>query len=272
MGQGVVMDAWREAEAYEPYAGRWSRCVAREFLSWLDVPTRLAWLDVGCGTGALTHAILASCAPRLLVSLDRSPAYLAAARAQAPAGSARFLVGDAQDLPLASSRFDLAVSGLVLNFVPRPESMVAEMARLVRSRGVVALYVWDYADRMELMRHFWDAAVELEPAALQFDEGRRFPVCRPAPLRELFERCGLTDVDVRAVDVPTLFRDFDEYWSPFLGGQGPAPGYAVSLSEQDRSRLRERIRSRLPRTADGSIRLVARAWAVRARVAAASAV
>ncbi len=150
--------------------------------------------------------------------------------------------------------------------------MVAEMARLVRSRGVVALYVWDYADRMELMRHFWDAAIELEPAASHLDEGRRFPLCRPAPLRELFERCGLTDVGVRAVDVPTQFRDFDDYWSPFLGGQGPAPGYAVSLSEQDRSRLRERIRIRLPRRADGSIRLVARAWAVRARVAAASVV
>ena len=131
---------------------------------------------------------------------------------------------------------------------------------------VVAVYVWDYADKMELMRYFWDAAVSLDPKALDLDEGRRFPVCAPAPLADLFADGGLPEIEVRAIDIPTRFRDFDDYWSPFLGGQAPAPGYCMSLSEQRRAALRELIRSRLPVAKDGSISLIARAWAVRARV------
>jgi hypothetical protein len=117
---------------------------------------------------------------------------------------------------------------------------------------------------MELMRRFWDAAVALDPAARELDEGRRFgAICRPESLTDLFRNAGLRRVETRSVDVPTLFRDFDDYWTPFLGGQGPAPGYAVSLSEDRRAALRERIRADLPIAADGSIPLIARAWAVR---------
>src|SRR5207253_393238 len=96
---------------------------------------------------------------------------------------------------------------------------------------------------MQLMRRFWDAAVALDPDALELDEGRRFPSARPAPLVELFESAGVTDVRVLAIDVPTVFKDFDDYWSPFLGGQAPAPGYCMSLSEERRAALRERIPS-----------------------------
>ena len=133
--------------------------------------------------------------------------------------------------------------------------------------GVVAAYVWDYADRMQLMRYFWDAAVALDPAAAELDEGVRFPICRPERLEALWRAAGLTEVSSRAIDVPTTFPDFDDYWSPFLGGQAPAPGYAMSLDEGRRATLRERIRSMLPIEQDGSIRLIARAWAIRGRAA-----
>jgi hypothetical protein len=118
-----------------------------------------------------------------------------------------------------------------------------------------------------MMRHFWDAAVTLAPAASALDEGRRFPLCRPEPLATLFRDAGLGEIGVRAFDVPTVFRDFDDYWTPFLGGQAPAPGYCMSLTEEGRAALRERIRSRLPIRHDGSIALIARAWAVRGRAA-----
>jgi hypothetical protein len=117
---------------------------------------------------------------------------------------------------------------------------------------------------MEVMRRVWDAAVALDPAAGELDEGRRFgAVCRPEALTDLFRGAGLRRVETRAVDVPTVFRDFDDCWTPFLGGQGPAPGYAVGLSAERREALRERIHSGLPVAADGSISLSARAWAVR---------
>ncbi len=262
-------DVWASGDAYEPYVGRWSRLVARELLRWLALPPGGRWLDVGCGTGAVTQTILDLAAPGRVDAVDRSDAYVAHARAHVADPRAHFAVDDAQALAVEAGAYDAAVSGLVLNFVPEPARMVVAMARAVRPGGAVALYVWDYAGEMQLMRVFWDAAVALDPAARELDEGVRFPVCRPEPLRALFAGTGLTAVETRAIDVPTVFRDFDDYWTPFLGGQAPAPGYCLSLPEPRRAALRERIRATLPVRPDGSIALVARAWAVRGRRAAA---
>ena len=258
-------DVWAAGDRYESYVGRWSRLVARAFVDWLAVPEAKDWLDVGCGTGALTQTILEQARPRSVQGVDPSPGFLEHAKARVRDGRARFDVGDARSLPLDTAAVDAAVSGLVLNFVPEPPRAVADMRRVVRPGGVVAAYVWDYAGKMELMRYFWDAALALDPAAAPLDEGRRFPICRPEPLAALFAQAGLHDVDVRAIDVPTRFRDFDDYWSPFLGGQGPAPGYAMSLGDARRDALRDHLRSRLAIQPDGAIHLIARAWAVRGR-------
>jgi SAM-dependent methyltransferase len=257
--------SWASGSAYEPYVGRWSRLVAREFLAWLGAMPGGRWLDAGCGTGALTEAVLDVASPRRVVSLDASEAYVGHAAAMIRDARAGFAVADARRLPVRDAAFDAVVSGLMLNFLPAPEQGVAEMARVVRPGGGVAAYVWDYAGEMQLMRHFWDTAAALDPVARDLDEGRRFPICRPDPLVSLFRDVGLEDVEVRAIDVPTVFRDFDDYWTPFLGGQGPAPEYAASLTEERRTALRERIRARLPVASDGSIALMARAWAVRGR-------
>lgn len=262
---GERKDVWAAGKLYEPYVGRWSRLVAKEFLAWLEVPAQRDWLDVGCGTGALTETIIRMAEPRSVKGIDASDGFIQHAKAHVADPRATFETADAQSLPLDSGSRDAAVSGLVLNFVPQPERAVAEMARVVRSGAVVAAYLWDYAGKMELMRYFWDAAVALDPAALDLDEGRRFPLCQPAALTELFMGAGLREVEVRAIDVPTRFRDFDDYWTPFLGGQGPAPGYAMSLSEERRVALRDRIRANLPIARDGSIDLIARAWGVRGR-------
>lgn len=259
------MSIWAVGDAYEPYVGRWSRLVARDLLAWLAVPPGARWLDVGCGTGALSATILALATPGAVTGVDQSEGYVAYAREHVAEARASFQVGDAQRLPFDGASFDSVASGLVLNFLPQPGRGVAEMARVARPGGTVAAYVWDYAGQMQMMRHFWEAAGELDPAARDLDEGRRFPLCKPEPLERLFRGAGLDEVAVRPIDVPSDFRDFDDYWSPFLGGQGPAPGYAMSLSEERRAALRERIRAGLPTAADGSIHLVARAWAVRGR-------
>jgi hypothetical protein len=120
---------------------------------------------------------------------------------------------------------------------------------------------------MDLVRYFWDAAIELDAGAAKFDEGVRFPLCRPDALEKLFASAGLEEVEVKPIDIPTPFANFDDYWQPFLGGQGLAPAYAMSLDETARARLRDRTRERLPTTAKGSISLTARAWAARASVA-----
>jgi SAM-dependent methyltransferase len=255
--------AWAAGDAYEPYVGRWSRPVARQFLRWLDMPAGLRWLDVGCGTGALSETILEAASPASVQGADLSANYVEYARARITDPRAGFGVCDAASLSYVNNAFDVAVSGLALNFVPDPSAAASEMARVTRGGGTVAVYVWDYAGGMQLMRHFWDAAAELDPSAAALDEGRRFPICQPEPLVRLFREAGLTSVESRAIDVPTVFESFDDYWSPFLGGQGPAPGYAMSLGEDRRAELRELLRSRLPVSDGGRIKLTASAWAVK---------
>ncbi len=263
MSTSSQAEVWAHGDAYESYVGRWSRVVAREFLAWLSILPDGSWLDIGCGTGALSQTILQLAAPREVQGIDQSVAYIENARSRIGDPHAHFAVGSAEALPVKDSDCDAVVSGFALNFIPRPQQAVNEMTRVARSDGVVAAYVWDYAGKMQLMRHFWNAAAALDPAASELDEGRRFPICRLAPLEELFQQAGLRQVAVQSIDISTDFRDFDDYWRPFLGGQGPAPGYAMSLSEERRAVLRDRIRDALPFALDGSIPLVARAWAVR---------
>ena len=217
------------------------------------------------GPGALSAAIIERADPASVVGVDPSAGLRRGGGRRVDDARVAFVVGDAAALPVAGGSADAVVSGLVLNFIPDLALALREMTRVGRPRATVAAYVWDYAGRMEPLRRFWDAAVALDPAATTVDEGVRFPICAPDPLRRAFEDAGLTEVAVEAIEVPTVFRDFDDYWTPFLSGVGPAPGYAMSLGDDARAALRERLRSTLPTAPDGSIHLVARAWAVRGR-------
>jgi SAM-dependent methyltransferase len=244
--------------------GRWSRLVAREFLAWLDLGPQLRWLDVGCGTGELSRAILTTTEPAEVVGVDPSEGFVSHARQLTP--GARFEVADARELPFDARAFDAVVSALALHFIPDTQRGLAEMTRVAKAGGTVAAYVWDYADGMQMLRLFWDAVDSLDPAAAVLNEGRRFPLCQPEPLRQAFLEAGLRDVAGRAIEVATHFRDFDDYWNPFLGGQGAAPSYVMALGERDRAEVRDQLERTLPRTPGGEIHLVARAWAIRGRV------
>lgn len=262
MDHRQVSDTWERGSPYERYVGRWSRQVAPLFLSWLRIPRGQRWVDVGCGTGALCAAILDHCSPSSVAGVEPSEGFLKTARENL-ADRAVLHQGSATVIPLDDSSIDVVVSGLVLNFVPDQRAALAEMARVTGSGGTIGAYVWDYGGKMELMRYFWDAAVELNPNAAKLDEGIRFPLCRPETLRELFASAGLDGVEVTEIDIATPFASFEDYWQPFLGGQGPAPAHAMSLDEVARARLRDRLRERIPVQADGSISLTARAWAIR---------
>ncbi|SDJ17341.1 Methyltransferase domain-containing protein [Lentzea albidocapillata subsp. violacea] len=246
---------WGLGDAYERYVGRWSRPVAAEFLRWLDVPPGRTWLDVGCGTGALTEAVLAHTRPAAVTGVDPSEGFLQRARDRVP--DARFAIGDATDLGERTA--DVVVSGLVLTFVPDAAQAVGEFARVA---PCVGSYVWDYASGMQMMRLFWDAAKDVDPAAAAHDEGLRFSAVSGAePLRALWTGAGLRAVEVTGIVVPTVFRDFADFWEPFLGGTGAAPAYAAKLPPEQRDAIRDLLRSRLP--ARGPIELTAKAWAVR---------
>jgi SAM-dependent methyltransferase len=253
---------WQSGDAYEAYIGRWSRRIAETFVRQLDVPASRRWLDVGCGTGALTSAILTAADPAEVAGVDPSEGFLETARESVTDPRASFEVADARSLPFPDDRFDVAVSGLVLNFVPDPAAAAAEIARVTVPGGLAAAYLWDLAEGMELIRFFWDTATELDPGVAELHEGRQFPLCRPEPFGRLWTEAGFAAVSVGEIKIPTVFRDFDDYWQPFLGAQGPGPAYLATLPEARRNQIRELLRSRLPTNPDGSIPLTARAWVV----------
>lgn len=260
---GTASNAFNDAIAYERYVGRWSRVVAKPFLAWLGVAPGGRWLDVGAGTGILTQAILDHAAPATVVAVDLSDQYLAYARTAVPDGRVEFVTGDAGALALDGPAFDAAVSGLLLNFVPSPRDAALGLAAAVKPGGTAASYVWDYGDRMQMMRHFWDAAIAVDEAAEAFRAAARYDICDPDALRALFESAGLSSVEVTPIDVVTPFASFDDYWLPFLGAQGSVAKYLRSREEAQREAIRERLLVDLPIGSDGTIPLSARAWAVK---------
>ncbi|WP_329003009.1 methyltransferase domain-containing protein [Kribbella sp. NBC_00709] len=250
------MSEWSSGGIYESYVGRWSRLVAAEFIDWLEQPAGLRWLDVGCGTGALTSTILRTADPSAVLGVDPSDGFVEYARQTVHDERASFDVRSAAELP--DGPFDVVVSGLVLNFVPE---RVEALRRMREIGSTVAVYVWDYAGDMQLMRYFFDTMLALRPQDRDQDEGARFSFCTAEGLEGLFREAGYADVRTRAIVVPTVFTSFDDYWQPFLGGTGVAPAYLRSLDPADQDAMRDGVRERLPIEADGSIRLTARAWA-----------
>lgn len=210
--------------------------------------------------------ILAACEPSQVLGIDSSEVFLRSATANVADLRVSFRQGNAQAIAEPDDSFDMAVSGLVLNFLPDKDAAIREMARIVRPSGTVALYVWDYAGHMQVMRTFFDVATALDQKAAEYDDGVKAPICRPKPLMEILTRWGLENVELRAIDIPAAFDSFDDYWAPFLGGTGSAPKYCASLDETARVRLRQEVQRRLPTGPDGDILLSIRAWAAKGRV------
>ena len=257
-----MQDSWQSGDPYEYYMGRWSKLVAEKFVDWLSPRTGLHWLDVGCGSRALSEAIVNRRNPVSVVAIDQSEGFVRTSM-QRLGDKASCKVGNALSLPLDDATIDVAVSGLVLNFIPDPEKALLEMHRVTKKGGTIAAYTWDYAGKMEFLTYFWDAAVELNQAASALHEGRRFPDSNAEQLTKTFNHVGISGIEATALEIVTHFTDFNDYWKPFLGGQGPAPSYVAKLDEPERSRLRETLAQRLPVNEDGSILLSARAWAAK---------
>ena len=260
-------DRWAAGSTYEDFMGRWSRRLAPRFVEWLRLPGGMHWMDVGCGTGALTSAICRQADPASVIGCDPSEAFIAYARSHFPDARASFVVAGAGGLPPRANGYGSASSLLALNFFPDAAAAVGEMRALTAPGGAVSACVWDYGDGMEFLRRFWDAAAAVDPAARQLDEGERFPLCRPEALADLFRGGGLGDVRCEPIEIPTEFAGFEDYWRPFLGGTGPAPSYVASLDADRRTALARTLEQTLPRGPRGSIALTSRAWAVRGTVA-----
>jgi SAM-dependent methyltransferase len=259
------MDQWTSGAQYDQWMGRWSRLVAQEFLNWLELPAGLRWLDVCCGSGVITEAIVERNVPATVVGVDASPEQISFARQHHAYPEVRFETADAMALPFPDSSFDVAVCGLGLNFLPSPSGALEEFRRVTKPGGAIAVYVWDYAHGATFLRQFWDAAIAIDGEAATSDQAYRFPMCTPEGLHSLFEQAKLEGLTSHALDVTTRFTSFDDYWEPLLTRQGSAPGYLAARDQQTQTAIRERLKTVLPANPQGAIELPARAWAMRAR-------
>jgi SAM-dependent methyltransferase len=261
-------DIFAESDAYERFMGRWSRRLAPLLVKFSAVAGRDSMLDVGSGAGALAFALAEAIPSVRVTGVDPSGAYVRHAQARTPSDRVRFLVGDAQALGFPNATYDKTLSLLVMNFIPDSAKALREMIRVTRPGGIVAASVWDYGEGMEMLRVFWDEAVALDSTVAARDE-RNMPLCRRGELAALWRANGLQQVEEQPIAVELSFSSFDDYWRPFLGGQGPAGAYAASLTEPRRAALEARLRGRLLGTRqDGPFTLRARAWAVKGVVPA----
>jgi SAM-dependent methyltransferase len=256
-------DPWLNGFAYERFMGRWSNLIAQNFLKWLAVGTACSWLDVGCGTGSLTKIILETQQPKGITAIDSSSEFISHAQRLITNPLVHLKVGLAQSLELESNSIDAVVSGLVLNFVPQPDAAISEMLRVAKPGGKIGVFLWDYAKGLQMLRYFWDAAVELDNKAKEFDEGIMFPLCQEGQLEFLLRKVGLKQVEAAPIEVETVFQNFDDYWQPFLSNVGPASRYTTALDQKDRQKLEDKLRISLPIDKNGSISIVARAWAAK---------
>lgn len=258
---------WQQGgDIYTQLMGRWSRSLSPLLIDFAGIDDGDRVLDVGCGTGSLSLALLEHGPNVRVAGIDASGPYVQFAQQQIASPRATLEQGDAQFLSFADDTFDKSVSLLVLNFVPDPGKAVGEMRRVTRPGGRIAAGVWDYGDGMEMLRILWDTAVELDTAAEAKHE-RHMPLCREGELGELWTQNGLRDVDQTPLTIQLDFESFDDYWAPFLTGAGPSGSYVSSLDDDLRSELMDRLLQRLcGGEPDQPFHLSARAWAVRGSI------
>jgi ubiquinone/menaquinone biosynthesis C-methylase UbiE len=260
----MMLDQWARPTAYEQFMGRWSRRLAPRFLQWLQPPPGGHWLDVGCGTGALTAAICARTEPASVLGCDPSEPFIKYAREQVSDPRVRFVVARAPGLPERDGGYDHITSLLALNFMPDPGQAVQQMATLMSGPGAqVSACVWDYGEQMQMLDRFWRTAATVDHRAREHSEARRFPLCKPTALERVFRDAGLRRVRVEPLWLRTVFAGFEDFWQPLLAGDGPAPAYVASLDDARQDALARRLQQALPGGTHGRISLLARAWAVR---------
>jgi SAM-dependent methyltransferase len=250
------MGMFSAVDAYDRYVGRYSPSLARDTILHLGIVSGDRVLDVGCGPGALTSQLVGVVGAEGVSAVDPSESFLAAFRDRYPGVDAR--VAPAEALPFEDATFDAAIAQLVVHFMNDPLRGVSEMRRVTRPGGRVAASVWDYADKMILIRRFWDAARQLAPGARPKDEMNLAYTTRDG-LGELWRERGLADVEVVPMDVSASYSDFEDLWWPLEAGVGPAGAYAVALEPGERARLKDEFQRQLE-VGERPFELTARAW------------
>ena len=246
------------AEAYGRFMGRFSGPLADELVALVGVAPGQRALDVGCGAGALTDVLVARLGVEAVAAVDPSESFVEVVRRAHPTMDVRR--ASAESLPFEDAAYDVVLAQLVVHFMTDPVRGIAEMARVTVPGGTVAASVWDHAGGQGPLAAFWSAVRSLDPAA---PDESHLPGVVEGHLAELFAQAGLTDLRATSLTVGVEHPTFDDWWTPFTLGVGPAGAYVASLDVAGREALRERCRTVVP---EAPFRTDATAWTVLARV------
>src|SRR5262245_6772699 len=257
-----------DGASYELFLGRWTKVLAPYILDFAEFSSDGPLLDVGTGTGSMASAMAARWPKRPIVAIDIAEPYIAFARSKMAGASINFELGDASSLQFENNTFSGTTAQLVLNFVPNPSAAINEMKRVTRPGGVVVAAVWDFRGGLVYQRLLWDTAAGIDPeAATARDRLFSGALALPDGLLQLFGEAGLADVQRESITFRMNYSDFDDYWQPLLGGQGPFGTYVATLTPETRRTIEEAVRRAYCSGApDGERSLTATAWAVRGRV------
>jgi ubiquinone/menaquinone biosynthesis C-methylase UbiE len=253
---------FNDGKAYERMMGRWSRLAGDQFLDWIEAPRGLRWIDVGCGNGAFTEALIARAAPAAVTGIDPSEGQIAYARTRPGAATAQFQVSDAQSLPFADNSFDAASMALVIVFVDDPSKAVAEMARVVRPGGLLATYMWSFPDGFPLR----PLGIALKSLGLNPLTPPNADAARMENLSNFWKQVGLQSIETRVIRIQLAYADFDDFWQSVSAPVGTSGQAIAALSPDAREQLKARLREQLPVAADGRITYEAIANAVKGKV------
>lgn len=254
-------EQWDNTQGYDLYVGRWSKLISQDFVEWLNPKANLKWLEIGCGTGALTSIIVDKCSPAYLLAVDKSDSYLAKAKESIDSKNVSFSNVDLNTYPL-NEEFNHITSGLVLNFIPQIRELLLHLLNNLKSGGQLSAFVWDYGGHYQPMRHFWEAAKEVSQDAEKFDAGVKFDICTKGKLIQLFESLNLKEVQFTTMERIATFRNFDDYWLPIASAQGSVTEYISTLTESEKDSLKGCVKRRLPIAFNGEIKLIISALAV----------
>ena len=256
-----------DGAAYEVWLGRWASRLAKVFLDFVEFPETGELLDVGCGTGALTLAMAERWPARRVTGVDLAAPFISYAQSRRPGDQPTFEIGDVCALKYEGGRFAGVAAQLVFLFIPRPEVALREMRRVTRSGGTVAAVVWDSRGGLVFQRMLWDTAVAIDPnARVARDSLFANPVAIPGGLAGFFHEAGLVDVETQSLTIRMDYADFEDYWQPFLGGQGPVGTYFANLAPALKAQIKEAVRDAYcSGSPDGPRSLTASAWAVQGK-------
>jgi SAM-dependent methyltransferase len=238
--------------SYDNFMGRFSVPLAPLFADFAGIEAGQRVLDVGAGTGALTAELVRRGAEAS--AADPSPPFVATLRQRLPDIGVH--EAPAEELPWPDESFDAALAQLVVTFMRDAPAGVAEMQRVVRPGGVVAVCMWD-REGMEML-----AAVNRTQQAL--DPSRPSSELRTNyRTREEIEGLFGDGVEMELLEVEAGYSGIDEFWNALADGAGPAGVWAASLDDAQRVLAREEIYRQVGEP-KGSFTLVGRAWAAKA--------